>query len=99
MALTVNDIKAAFPELARAGDPLIGAKLADAERYVSLSFAGDLPMRDQAVSYWTAHLISLHPGGEFARLDVKKGSDGARTLYERQFLEYVQMVSGSPMVI
>lgn len=99
MALTIQNFKDAFPELARSGDTVIGAKLADAERYVALGFGDDAAVRDQAVSYWAAHLVALAPGGEPLRLDPNKDPDGARSIYERQFNEFLRFQSGCPMVI
>ena len=98
MAWTAAAIKTAFPELNRAPDPVVEAKLADAERATATDFASDATLRDQYVGYYTAHLISQSPYGEFARLKPDKEPDGASSIYEREMKHLVSALH-YPIVI
>jgi hypothetical protein len=88
MAVTAADIRSEFPELARVSDPVLEAKLADAEAMTAADYSPDSPaLRELRVKYLTCELLVLTPFGEFARLDPTKEPDGARSLYERQRLQ------------
>lgn len=95
MPVTVESIKAEFPEFAHTSPVVIAAKIADATGTLhELSFA---PTRyAQALKYQTAHLIALSPSGEFARLKAPD-ADGATTIYQRRLREIVRTIAG-PMV-
>jgi len=86
--VTVDQIKAEFPEFANTSDVIISAKIADA--YGQLYPSGWGAAYEQAVKYQTCHLIACSPGGEFARLDPIKEPDGATTLYERRYNQLQQ---------
>lgn len=77
------DIKASFPELVSAGDPLITAKLAEAITQVDYSVYTPAAAGDMAVRYLTAHLLALSPFGNSARLANKDGSSTYETMYLR----------------
>lgn len=83
MTVTVAQIQAEFPEFAKTDPALIDYKLADAQRLIGGEDLGGL--RDDAVKYYTCHLIALAPHGEFARLHESQEPDGATTTYERQY--------------
>ena len=96
MAVTVEQIRAEFPEFVRTNEGLISAKLADARAMLNETAFGET--HDQAVKYMAAHLVALSPGGEFARLDPNEQEDGARTLYERQYTAVLRGVMGAMVV-
>jgi len=78
LAVTVASFKAAYPEFAKAGDPMIAAHLAHVELEVSDSF-GD--QRDQAVMLRLADTLALSSFGRNARLVAP--TDGATTYGQR----------------
>jgi hypothetical protein len=94
--VTVEQIKAEFPEFANTSDSLIAAKIADA--YGQLYPTSWGTGYDQAVKYQACHLIACSPGGEFARLDPNKEPDGATTLYERYYNQLAQSVVAAMVV-
>jgi hypothetical protein len=96
VAVTVAQLKAEFPEFAHTDPVLIAAKLRDAQGSVNESAFGG--HHDTAVLYYTAHLISLSPSGEFARLVASEQSDGASSTYERHYRRIVRGLAG-PMVV
>lgn len=96
MAVSAEQLRAEFPEFANTDLGLLNGKIADATAMLSASAFGD--QHDQAVKYMAAHLVALSPGGEFARLDPSKEEDGARTLYERQYLAVQKGVIGAMVV-
>jgi hypothetical protein len=96
MAVTTADIVTEFPEVANAPSAVLTARLADAERLTALDY--DPALRDMRVKYYALELVALSPGGEFARLDPSKESDGARSIYERMRLTIDRSYSG-PMVV
>jgi hypothetical protein len=73
MAVSIASFKVAFPEFARAGDPMLEAQLALTELEVSDSF-GD--SRDLAVMLRLADTLALSPWGRDARM-IPKGVDNA----------------------
>lgn len=94
--VTVEQIKAEFPEFANTSDALVSAKLSDA--YGQL-YAGTWGTAyDQAVKYQACHLLACSPNGEFARLDPRKEPDGATTLYERRFNELQHSIVAAMVV-
>jgi hypothetical protein len=95
-AVTVDQMLDHFPEFKRASFALISGKLADADAMIAADVPS--PQREALVKYQAAALLALSPGGEFARLDPTKESDGARSLYERQLLA-LQRAQYLPMVI
>ncbi len=80
--------KESFPELTDAGDPLIEAKLAEAENTVGAigGIIGTVGIRDTLVSYQTAHLVALSPYGFQAKLVSKLGTTTYGNEYERRCL-------------
>jgi Protein of unknown function (DUF4054) len=96
VAVTVEQIKAEFTEFANTDSALITAKIGDATAMLNATAFGD--RHDYTVKYLACHLVALSPGGEFARLDPNKEPDGARTLYEREYLRLLRSIAG-PMVV
>lgn len=97
MAVTASQIKAEFTEFANTDSAVISGKIADAAAVLNESAFG--VRYDTAVKYLACHLVALSPGGEFARLSPKEmGDDGARTLYEREYMRILRSIAG-PMVI
>jgi len=94
VTVTVDQIKAEFPEFANTRSELIGYKLADAQRLISGDALGGLI--DDAVKYYACHLIALAPHGEFARLVESTEPGGASTTYERQYLKLVRSTTIGP---
>jgi hypothetical protein len=95
--VTVEQIQSEFPEFASTDPILIGSKLMDAVRLIDGATFGGL--YDDAVKYYTCHLIALSPHGEFARLVEQQSPGGASTTYERQFNHIVRSAVSGPMVI
>jgi hypothetical protein len=97
MTVTVDQIKAEFPEFANTDSGLIGFRLADAARLVDPSAFG--LNTDAAVKYLACHLIALSPHGEPARLVESQEPGGASTTYERQYLAIKRGVVQAQMVV
>ncbi len=71
MAVSIDDVKASFPEFDLGTDPqnaLITAKLAEAAAQVDASLFQNSVNADSAVKYLCAHLLALSPAGINARL-------------------------------
>ena len=96
MAVSVEQLRGEFPEFVNTNEGLLTGKIADATAMLNASAFGE--MHDQAVKYMAAHLVALSPGGEFARLDPNAEEDGARTLYERQYMAIARGVIGAMVV-
>lgn len=96
MAVSVEQLRSEFPEFANTSAGLLAGKIADATAMLNATAFGET--HDQAVKYMAAHLVALSPGGEFARLDPNEESDGARTLYERQYMTLQRGVIGAMVV-
>jgi hypothetical protein len=94
--VSVEQLRDEFPEFAHTNEGLLAGKIADASAMLNAHAFGDV--HDQAVKYMAAHLVSLSPGGQFARLDPNEEEDGARTLYERQYLALQRGVIGAMVV-
>lgn len=94
--VTVDQIKAEFPEFASTDSAVLAAKLADAKRLVSQSQLGG--HYDDAVKYLACHLVALAPHGEFARLVESQEPHGASTTYERHYQKILRSVIVTPMV-
>lgn len=88
MTVTVDQIKAEFPEFASTDSALIGFRLADAIRIIDQASFGT--QYDDAVKYLTCHLVALSPHGEFARLVQSQEPGGASTTYERYYLKIMR---------
>jgi hypothetical protein len=96
VAVTVDQIKAEFTEFANTDAQLVSSKIADATAMLNAIAFGE--RYDFVTKYLACHLVALSPGGEFARLDPNKEPDGARTLYEREYLRFLRALAG-PMVV
>lgn len=96
MAVTVQQLRDEFPEFVNTNQGLVAGKIADATAMLNASAFGE--MHDQAVKYMAAHLVALSPNGEFGRLDANEEEDGARTLYERQYMAIARGVIGAMVV-
>jgi hypothetical protein len=66
MAVTLPGFRQAFPEFADTDDTLVMQKLKAAETRIAAGSWGD--SYNQGVMYLAAHLLSIAPSGEFARL-------------------------------
>jgi len=84
MTVTVDQIKAEFPEFAATDSWLISRRIDDAMRLVDSTAFGE--HADAAVKYLACHLVALSPHGEPARLVESQEPGGAGTTYERQYL-------------
>ncbi len=78
MAVKVRKFKAEFPEFRATDDALIQAKLNQAARRIHAPVWGD--MADDGVMFLAAHLVSISPTGEHARL-----KPGEETQYEKEW--------------
>lgn len=96
MTVTVEQIRTEFPEFVNTDSGLLAGKIADAQNMLNVGAFGT--HYDQAVKYMACHLIALSPSGEFARLDANDEPDGARTTYERQYMQILRAIAG-PMVV
>jgi hypothetical protein len=97
MTVTVDQIKAEFPEFKATDSALIGFRIDDATRLVDQATFGD--HCDDAVKYLACHLIALSPHGEPARLVESQEPSGASTTYERQYLAIKHSVVLAQMVV
>lgn len=97
MTVTVEQIKAEFPEFVNTDSGLIGYRIADAERLCAGTAFGE--RADDAVKYLACHLIQLAPHGEPARLVPSQEPGGASTTYERQYLAIKRSVVQAQMVV
>lgn len=96
MAVSVEQFRQEFPEFVNASEGLLAGKIADATAMLNAAAFGQT--HDHAIKYMAAHLVALAPGGEFARLDPNQEQDGARTLYERQYMVIQRGVIGAMVV-
>lgn len=97
MSVTVDQIKAEFPEFVATDPGLIGYCIDDAVRLVDRGSFGI--HTDDAVKYLACHLIALRPHGEPARLVESQEPGGASTTYERQYLIIKRSVVAAPMAV
>ena len=86
MAVTVPDIKNAFPEFvsptnAGAVDALITIKLASAEAQIDRTIFVSTTQADEAVKLLCAHLLAMSPSGINARLMPSTGPNAGSTIY------------------
>lgn len=89
MAVTRTSFVVAFPQFANCATALLDAKLAESERRHG-ELWGDL--RDDAVSYYAAHLISLDPRAEGSAMS--QPSNGAANYSASIYLrEYERITS------
>jgi hypothetical protein len=97
VTVTVDQIKAEFPEFANTDSALVGYRIADAIGLVDGVAFGS--RTDDAVKYLACHLIALTPHGEPARLVESQKPGGASTTYERQYLAIKRSVVQAQMVV
>jgi len=94
MAIGVSEFLVRFPEFRNADHSLIDAKLIEARAQIGASVWGDL--YDQGVGYLAAHLLSVAPTGQHARLipaSAKASRDDSLTTYEREYKRLVLVVA------
>ncbi len=94
MAIGVTEFLKRFPEFRRTDHDLIEAKLAEAAIEIDSGIWGD--KYDLGLGYLAAHLLSLAPSGQHARLvppNAKAERGDALTTYERQYKRLVLKVS------
>jgi len=96
MTVTVDQIKAEFPEFVNTDAGLIGFCIDDAMRLVDQSAFG--VRYDDAIKYLACHLVALRPHGEPARLVESQEGTGASTTYERQY-ELIKRTVWAPTVV
>lgn len=96
MTVTVDQIKAEFPEFANTDSGLIGYRIADATRLVDPGLGVHC---DDAIKWLTCHLIALAPHGEPARLVASQEPGGATTVYERHYIMLKRSVVAPQMVL
>src|SRR5437660_717192 len=80
--------RASFPEFVGTSDATVTAKLAEAAVCVDAR----LPLADNRVGYLAAHLISISPFGQQARLSSDKGE----TTYMVEYTRLNRVVAGGP---
>lgn len=100
MAIDADGFRVRFPEFERTPGGLIDAKLAEAELEISRAVWG--AKADLGVGYLAAHLLSMAPTGQHARLvprNAKATRRDALTTYERQYKRLLRMVSGGFRVV
>lgn len=90
MAWTPATFKARFPEFLATDDSVVQSVLNEAAARVDGSF-GDT---DTGVGYLTAHILSMQPYGQNARLE----SDDGTTTYGKLFDEWVRNRAGGPWI-
>jgi hypothetical protein len=91
---------AAFPEFEKVPKELVDAKIAEAKLEVAASVWG--AKTDLGVSYLTAHLLSMSPFGQHARLippNAKVTREDALTTYERRYRALVRQVASGFRVV
>lgn len=81
MSVDATAIKTTFPEFISAGDPLIGAKLAEAQTLVDYTVYS-AAQGDMAVKYMTAHLLATSPMGKTARMVTKDGRSSYLDMFD-----------------
>jgi hypothetical protein len=94
MAVTFSSFVEAFPEFRKSSKTLVEAKLAEAR--LQIDPVVWRTKTDLGVSYLAAHLISISPQGQFARLipkNAKPTRDDALTTYEREYRRLVRSVT------
>lgn len=89
MAVTVASFKVAYPEFAKAGDPMLEAQLALVELDVSAAF-GD--QRDAAVMLRLADTLALSPWGRDARVVAPLAT---RSVYGDRFTRMAEALAVS----
>lgn len=94
MAVTYDSFIEAFPEFEEAKKKLVEAKIAEATRRVDPEVFRT--KADDAIGYLAAHLLSMSPFGQHARLipkNAKPTRDDALTTYEREYRALVRSVA------
>jgi len=98
LAVTAQEFRVRFPEFDGQKNSDIDAMIAQALRMVSSTPDGDL--RDDAVGFGAAHLFTIAPFGEEARIDPATAKEGlATTIYGRRFLAYLRMLTPTIMAV
>lgn len=100
MALDADGFRLRFPEFDRTPTELVDAKLAEAELEIDRTVWGT--KADLGVGYLAAHLLSIAPTGQHARLvprNAKATREDALTTYERQYKRLLKMVSSGFRIV
>ena len=84
MALTVKQFKNEYPQFRQTDEALVSAKLAAAGRRIGALWAD---RADDGQGLLAAHLLSIAPGGENARLQKDMGKTIYQDEYEQMKLE------------
>lgn len=91
--LTLSAFRDGFPDFVGVADAMVNAKLADAWAQIDTGVWEDLA--DQAHGQLTAHLLSVAPGGQQARLEPSEGGFKSTTYGAT----YWQMLEGRTCAI
>lgn len=100
MAVSYETFVEGFPEFAKAPKTLVDRKIVEASRLVDREVWRD--KADDGISYLAAHLLSMSPFGQHARLvppNSKVTREDALTTYERQYLALRRMVASGFRVV
>lgn len=98
MAVTADQFRDDFPEFAGRKDREIDVFLARGLRLVSSTPDG--PLRDDAIAYAAAHMMSIDPFAEDARMEPEGGDPGlSSTVYGRRFMALRRLLSPTVMVV
>lgn len=88
MAVTVQSFKQFFPEFRKTEDATIAAKLAGAQVQIATTLWG--AKTDLGTLYLTAHMTSLSPAGQNAKLSPK---ENAMTVYGEMYEQLKRQVT------
>lgn len=88
MSVSVQSFKQTFEEFRSTDDAAVSAKLALAKLQINAAVWG--AKTDLGVLYLTAHLVSLSPAGQNAKL---KPTENAKTIYGEQYKQYKRQVT------
>lgn len=80
--MDLSTFRARYPEFANVDDALVTSHLADAEEHVDTSLWGD--RYDAGHGLYAAHLLSISPMGQGARLAADKGASTYLAEFTRQ---------------
>lgn len=93
MALTFEQFRGRFPEFESAPKTFVEAKLAEALLQIGGAWGAQA---DLGQGYLAAHLLSIAPGGQQARLippNAKPVRGEALTTYEREYLRLLRGIA------
>lgn len=96
MAWTATSFKARYPEFAPTPDAQVNGALADATARIDTRLLSTANY-DAAVGLLTAHLLSITPFGQQARLEgEKEPSGGTGSTYNSELKRLLRLAGGGP---